>query len=131
MRTTIIFLLLPFLAFAQADKPGKLRYKSGFLTAKWEIGDKPTKQKAVGLHLEKHSPKAATEFAFMRRAQKTGLVWDIVASVGIFGAAFGGDAALGFAAVGLVGCTGLVVCSINDGKHRKRAIKAYNTLYGY
>lgn len=130
--TTILLIALPFLAAAQTgEKPGKLRYQSGFFTAKWELGDNSVKQKAVGLHLEKYSPKAATEFAFMRRAQKTGLVWDIITSVGILGAAFGGDAAFDFAAVGLVGCTGLVVCSINDGKHRKRAIKTYNTAYGY
>lgn len=131
MRTTILLLLLPILALAQTNKPGKLHYQSGFFSDKWEIGGNTEKQKSVGLHLEKHSPKAATDFAFMRRAQKTGIVWDIVTSVGILGAAFGGDAALGFAAVGLVGCTGLVVCKINSGKHRKRAIKTYNTAYGY
>ena len=132
--TTILLIALPFLAAAQTgEKPGKLRYQSGFFTAKWELGDNSVKQKAVGLHLEKYSPKAATEFAFMRRADRNSLIWDIVAAGGILGATFSRDTgtAFGLSLVGVAGATGLLVCTINSSKHRKRAIKTYNTAYGY
>lgn len=131
---TLLFIALPLFAAAQSgEKPGKLRFQSGFFTSKWEIGDNVTKQKAVGLHLERYSPKAATEFAFMQKSDRNAAIWNIIGTVGLLGSVFSSDdgKALGFASVGVVGYTGALVCAINSTKHRKRAIKIYNTAYGY
>lgn len=125
MRITFFFLLLPFLAWSQ---PGKIAYKSGVFSIKWQIDGQQVKPDAVRLHLERYSPKAATDFAFMRRAQRNGRIWDIVGAVGIVGLAVSKTPVpvASFAAVGVAGCTGLIVCNINEKKHRKRAISAHN-----
>ena len=82
-----ILLLLPILfvsaAYGQESKPPKLRIQNGFLSDKYEMGDKTAPAKEVALHLKKYEPDAYIKWKAADRAEISALVWSLVGLGGI------------------------------------------------
>lgn len=121
----ITFLLLFLTALTLSAQ--KLRSESGF-TTRYYLEDKPIKTKPLALHLEKTNARSSSEFALMRKASKNSWWWLGAFVVGTIGAVASEDpaVAIGFSAPAIAGATGVLVCTINENKHRKRAIRYYN-----
>lgn len=132
-------LLLIFCAFSAATiaqdavKLSKFRITTGFLTTKYELGDKDADSKEIRLHLEKNSPEAYYQW---RRGESaitttTVLMWCGVAAsvVGLVAPSNEGKAAGWLTAAGIY--TGALVASLSAGKRKEQARDIYNRAAGY
>lgn len=132
MRILIIFaaLVLPLLGTCQ---PPKLRTEEGLFGPRYTLNDQTVSRDSVRLHLERYNAQASVQWAFARRAQRNTLFWGIVGGGGLVGLTTikQPTRSVWFSIPAIVGCTGLVICTANEGKHRKRAVRLYNTGAGY
>lgn len=126
-------LVLPLLGTCQAPTPGKLRTEEGLFGPRYTLNDQAVTRDSVRLHLEKYNAQASVQWAFMRRAQRNTLFWGLVGGMGILGLSTIKQPmrAVWFSIPALAGCTGLVICTANEGRHRKRAVRLYNASSGY
>lgn len=146
LSTTVKFLhmkktalLLIFCAFSSATiaqdavKLPKFRITTGFLTTKYELGDKDATGKEIRLYLEKNSPEAYYQWRRGESATTTTtvLMWCGVAAsvVGLVAPSNEGKAAGWFTAAGIY--TGALVASLSAGKRKEQARDIYNRAAGY
>lgn len=125
-------LSFPFFLTAQ-EKPGKLRIEKGFLSNKYEIGDKTTPAKEVALHLKKHEPDAYYQWKSADKAGNNSLVFALVGLAGMAVGLFSDNTGVQLAGYSgaVLGFTGELICYTNSNKRRGAAIKIYNTKFGY
>ncbi len=123
-------LLLFFFAAAScaAQSPKDLLSAKDGWSIRYYLGETPIKERPLALHLEKNNSRAASEFALMRKANRNGLWWSAAFVAGTAGMLLAKDNAvqLAFGAPAIAGATGGLICTINEQKYRKRAIKYYN-----
>ena len=132
-------LLLIFCAFSaatiaqEANKLPKFRITTGFLTTKYELGDKDADAKEIRLHLEKNSPEAYYQWRRGESATTTSnvLMWcGVVAGiVGLAAPSTDAQIAGWLSAAGLY--TGSLVASLSAGKRKEQARDIYNRAAGY
>lgn len=114
-------------------KPPKIRYTAGFLTTKYEIGDKDASQTEVRLQIEKHSTAGYYEFRRGEKLVEQSLFWLIAgAGASVAGALsektsskaiwFGSSAVL---------CTVSLVQSLTGPSRMDKGISIYNKQFGY
>ena len=120
--------------YAQTEtKPPKLRIEPGFLSTRYELGDKTTPHKDVALHLKKHEPDAYIKWKAADRAINNGLLWAIVglggSLVGIF--AEEPEYRLAGLGIGVVGIGATLILEHTEKVRRQKAIDIYNTKFGY
>jgi hypothetical protein len=128
----LITLSLPFFLHAQ-DKPGKIRVQQGFLSTKYEIGDKTTPAKQVALHLKNYEPDAYLKWKLADRAGTQSLVWSFVGLTGSLIGLFAEDTNIkvfGWS-TGLVGASISLIAGISSSSRRDKAIDIYNRKFGY
>lgn len=138
MRTFVIIAItfLAIAANAQTKNPPKIRLQSGFLTSKWEIGDKNVSEKEVLLHLEKHNSEAYYKFRRGRAQGRSAVVWSLVGLTGALVSASGAandnpTTSIVGSSIIVVGCVGTAVCLLGSSAKKDRAVKIYNTAAGY
>lgn len=119
---------------AQTDtKPPKLRIEPGFLSTRYELGDKTTPEKQVALHLKQYEPDAYIKWKDADRAASSSLLWSIIGLGGILVGVLAEEPETRLAGygVGVVGTSMTLITSISEKTRRQKAIDIYNTKYGY
>jgi hypothetical protein len=137
MKKTALLLLFCALSVAtiaqEAGKLPKFRITTGFLTTKYELGDKDATDKEIQLHFQKTSPEAYYQWRRGESATKTTtvLMWCGVAAsvVGLVAPSDEGKAAGWFTAAGIY--TGALVASLSAGRRKEQARDIYNRAAGY
>ena len=111
----------------------KIRYQEGFLSTKWELGDKDVKPADIRLHLEKNNQEAFYQWRRADALDVQTVIWSLLCAGGAVGGVLLKDdkpklVALGgcvlFGTIGIT--TGLVA-----GSKRKKAVTLYNRSAGY
>lgn len=130
-------LLLAFsIAFCStllAQAQPKIRYNQGFLSYKFEIGDKDASQKEVKLHLEKTSPNAAEKYHQSEVAGHRALLCSIIMLGGAVVGIVSKDADVqlyGYSAVVAAG-VGTLIFNISRKSKLEKSIDIYNRQFGY
>jgi len=131
----LLFILAIFSAAtlsAQNAQP-KLRMSSGFLSTKYELGDKDVSPAEVSLHLEKNCPAAYYDWRRANSLDVQSAVWSVVTLGGFLTTLFAKKekVVIGAAAVTIVGA-GFEIGTIFSAKSKRdKAITAYNRQFGY
>ena len=134
MKNLFILFAIFYTAILSAqDKPGKLRIVPGFLSNKYEIGDKTTRPKLVEAHLKTHDPDAYHQWKNANKSDLNGAIFGIIGLTGLATGIFASNNELQLSGYGLavVGLSGQIVCLINSQKRRTKSINSYNSKFGY
>lgn len=126
--------LLPAVAMGQNDtKPPKLRIEPSFLNTKYELGDKTTPAKEVGLHLKKYEPDAYIKWKAADRADNSTLIFMLLGTVGMLVGIAADEPEVQLAGYGaaVVGYSISLGAGISGKSRRQKAIDLYNTKFGY
>jgi len=129
----VLFAALSLQAQTTTNTLPKIRYQEGFLSTKWELGDKDVKQPDIKLHLQKTNNDAFYQWRRADALEIQTVIWTVLATGGLVGGlllkndnaklySLGG--AIGFGVIGLA--TGLTA-----GAKRKKAVNIYNKAAGY
>lgn len=130
----LLALLFPLIMMAQTEtKPPKLRIEQGFLSTRYELGDKTTPSKDVALHLKQYESDAYIKWKDADRAITNELIWTIIGIGGGLVGLFSSEPENQLAGygVGVVGFSAALVCNINGKSRRQKAIDIYNSKFGY
>jgi len=131
----LLFILAFFFAanlFGQHDQP-KLRMSSGFLSSKYELGDKDVSDEEVSLQLEKTCPAAFYDWKRANALSTQSTVWSVVSCAGLLTTLFAkkDNVVIGGAVVCLVGSGFAIGTILGESSKRDKAITAYNRQFGY
>lgn len=128
-------LLIGCLLSAQVstNKLPKIRYQEGFLSTKWELGDKDVRPADIRLHLEKNNQEAFYQWRRADALDVQTVIWSLLCAGAGVGAIFIKDDKPKLAALGgcvLFGGIGIVT-GLTAGGKRKKAVTLYNRAAGY
>jgi len=131
----LLFILAIFSAAtlsAQNAQP-KLRMSSGFLSTKYELGDKDVTPKQVAFQLEKNCPSAFYDWKRANALNTQSTVWSVVSLAGLLTTLFAknDNAVIGGAVVTIVGAGFTIGTILGESSKRDKAITAYNRQFGY
>lgn len=132
-KILFLILLLPALLPAQTEQPPKIRLYSGFLSKKYELGDKEVKPADIRTHLQKYDAEA---YHIWRKADAAGTSSVVFAVLGAIGTLVGATANDNHTAAGayLMAAGMYTVClvgTISHASRQEKAAKMYNVKYVY
>lgn len=130
---TIFLVLCAVAVFGQTDKQPKLRITPGFLSDRFELGDKDVSRSDVQLHLNKTHEGASVLWKQSKSQGTTGSVFSLVGSAFLVGTllAKSTEAKLGLAVGSVISYSFSIGFSISGNNKQQRAKDMYNLKYGY
>ncbi len=97
------------------------------------IGDQYMNKRQVHEHLAKYDTDAAQYFKLYKSNKNSAIFWSLFGTAGLVAGFTSKNTSngLGLVALGFVGYAGATAFSIVGNKNKRRALKKYNTKYGY